>query len=123
MQALGDFQLGQVVSDLLRQPITALPETLFVRRAHSAYEGLIERGLIEDPATVVIGGVVALVLGVIPTSFTRKTRNGKLMSRKINAIFWAYESQQRGEIVTERVEFRVLKLIKAFKGGFTDALK
>lgn len=90
-------------------------------RANSAYHSLLERGLIEDPPVVFIGGIAVSVLGWIPVSFTKKTSEGKVVSRKINALFWKYERSTRKGVTTTSVQFRLMRLVNALKAGISAA--
>jgi hypothetical protein len=91
----------------------------FAEEGRLAYQSLIKRKLIEDPATVAIAGFSLAVLGLVPTSFTCKTRDGRLVSRKISALYWSYEQSEKAGVVSTTVEFRLLKLVRAFWGAFS----
>jgi hypothetical protein len=90
-------------------------------RVNEAYRSLVERGLIEDPPIVFIGGIAISVLGWIPFSFTKKTVEGKVVSRKINAMFWKYERSSRKGVTTTVLEFRLMRLLNALKTGISAA--
>lgn len=104
--------------------IEANPEILrgFARQALSAYGSLVMKGLVEDPPVVILSGIAVVVLGLIPVGFTKKTKNGKLISRRMNAAYWTYERKERAGVVQTTIEFRLMKLIKAFTAGFRSAL-
>ncbi len=85
-----------------------------------AYHSLIEKGLIKDPTGVEVLGIPFAVLGFVPYSFDTKTRRGKTVHRKIKAMFWVYEMKlAKGEKKT-KIEFRLLKFLRAFKKALTD---
>jgi hypothetical protein len=86
-----------------------------------AYHALVDRGLIEDPPIALVGGIAILVLGWLPVSFTKKTTEGKLVSRKINALFWKYERSTKRGVTTTIVQFRLMRLLHALKAGFAAA--
>jgi hypothetical protein len=115
---------GQAVSKL---KLSTTADKL-VASAESSYKSLLRKGLIEDPLEILAGGVLVSVLGLIPTSFTQKTKQGRTVSRKLKAMFWSYErSDTRGGGTTTKVEFRLLKMLKGFRegmiGGFKSAMK
>jgi hypothetical protein len=66
-------------------------------------------------------------MGVIPVSFTQKTKEGRRISKKLKALYWRYEKSESRGVTTTKVEFRLFKMIKAFKegmiGGFKNAMK
>lgn len=97
------------------------------RDAKLAYKNLVRRGWIEDPLELAAGGLLFAVLGVIPVSFTQKTKEGRRISKKLKALYWTYERSESRGIATTKVEFRLIKMIKAFKegiiGGFKNAMK
>ncbi len=115
--------LGQAVLNLRLNTTT----DQLVAAAESSYKSLLRKGLIEDPLEILAGGVLISVVGLVPTSFTQKTKEGRTVSKKLKAMFWSYEkSDTRGGTVT-KVEFRLLKMLKAFRegmiGGFKSAMK
>jgi hypothetical protein len=94
----------------------------FLGSALSGYSSLERKGLIEDPPIVLVSGVATLVLGMVPVSFTKKTKNGKVVSRRIKALWWKWEKAERAGTVQTSLEFRVLKLLRAFRSGFGAVL-
>jgi hypothetical protein len=53
----------------------------------------------------------------LPVSFTQKTKEGRSVSKKLKALYWTYEKSESRGVTTTKVEFRLLKMIKAFKEG------
>jgi hypothetical protein len=98
-----------------------LPKMLHTCRM--AYLSLNKKGLIEDPIPIVIGGVAIAVLGLIPTGFTKKTKEGEVVSERIQATFWKYEKSKVGDTITKDVQVRLWKLIKAFWSGAMGGLE
>ncbi|HKV77401.1 MAG TPA: hypothetical protein VJP02_04640 [Candidatus Sulfotelmatobacter sp.] len=100
---------------------------LFAEHAKSAYDSLVRKGLIEDPLEIMVGGIAVAVLGLLPFSFTQKTKAGQKVSKKLKALYWQYEKSENRGVVTTNVEFRLLKMIKAFHagmiGGFSGILQ
>jgi hypothetical protein len=74
-----------------------------------------KKRLIEDPLEILIGGTMLAVVGLLPTGFTRKTKEGKSISKKIKALYWAYEKSESRRVTTTRVEFKLLRMIKLSK--------
>jgi hypothetical protein len=97
-----------------------------VHSASSSYYSLTKKGLIEDPVEILVGATVIAVLGLLPVGFTRKTKEGRTISKKLKALYWSYETSESRGVTTTKVEFRLLKMIKAFRagmvGGFKNAL-
>jgi hypothetical protein len=96
--------------------------------AEASYKSLLRKGLIEDPLEILAGGILFSVIGLVPTSFTQKTKEGRTISKKLKAMFWSYEKTDlRGGGTRTHVEFRLLKMLKAFRqgmvGGFKNAMK
>jgi hypothetical protein len=96
------------------------------RSASGAYTQLLERGLIEDPIEIAVGAVAVAVLGLLPIGFTRRTKNGELVSQRIWGLFWAYEKSESRGAIDQKLEFRLLEFLRAFYkgavGGFQSAL-
>jgi hypothetical protein len=121
----------EIVPDPLQAVISQLHlnvnQNNLVHSAGQAYETLIRKGLIEDPIEMLVGGVLVAAMGMVPVSFTQKTKEGPSLSKKLKALYWSYERSEKRGITTTKVEFRLLKMIKAFKegmvGGFKNALK
>lgn len=127
---------GDTKTQVIRpDPINAVIASLHIdinqsslqRDADVAYSSLVRRGWIEDPVEIIAGGLVFAVMGVIPVSFTQKTKEGRRISKKLKALYWTYERSESRGITTTKVEFRLFKMIKAFKegmiGGFKNAMK
>jgi hypothetical protein len=93
-----------------------------IDRAALGYSSALRKGLIEDPLVITVGGIATLVLGLVPVSFTKKTKNGKVVSRRIKALYWKWEQSERAGVMQTNVEFRVLKLLRAFNSALTSVL-
>jgi hypothetical protein len=85
--------------------------------ARVAYSTLVKRGWIEDPVEILVAGAWLSVMGFVPVSFTQKTKEGRKISKKIKALYWSYEKSETRGITTTNVEFRLQKMVKAFKSG------
>jgi hypothetical protein len=86
--------------------------------ASIAYSRLVKRGWIEDPVEIFLAGAALVsVMGIVPVGFTQKTKEGRSISKKMKALYWSYEKSISRGITTTKVEFRLLKMIKAFKAG------
>jgi hypothetical protein len=68
-------------------------------------------------------GVLLAVMGMLPTGFTRKTKEGRTVSKKMKALYWTYEKSENRGVTITKVEFRLLKMIKAFKAGMVNGVK
>lgn len=88
-----------------------------VESASTAYKSLVKRGWIEDPVEILVGGALMSVMGLVPVSFTVKTKDGRKISKKIKALYWNYEKSESRGITTTKVEVRLLKMIRAFKAS------
>jgi hypothetical protein len=119
-QEIAPDLLGSVIKTLgLKITIPQL-----VQSARKSYQSLTRRGLIEDPVEIWIApGVLLAVMGMLPTGFTRKTKEGRTVSKKMKALYWMYEKSENRGVTTTKVEFRLLKMIKAFKAGMVNGVK
>lgn len=117
-----DFGLVSLESAIKKFGLkTSLREV--VESARKSYSTLMKKRLIEDPLEILIGGTMLAVVGLLPTGFTRKTKEGKTISKKIKALYWAYEKSESRGVATTRVEFKLLRMIKLFREGFVGAVK
>ena len=122
----GGLQQAFIVQKVLEElAVEDAPELLkrFGEEARLAYQSLLGRGLVEDPQTIVIAGFALTVLGLIPTSFTCKTKAGQIVSRRIAALYWKYEQSERAGVVTTTVDFRLWKFLKAFRQALSAAME
>lgn len=87
-----------------------------------AYTSLMNRGLLLDPIVAPVLGVPVAVFGFIPYCFDRRTEDGNVTYTRIKAAFWNYERKSQEGVVETKVEFKLLRYIKAFKRGFQTAL-
>lgn len=90
------------------------------RKSEKVYYKMIERGYIEDPIFTGIFGVGVAVLGLVPVGFSQKTSRGKVLSRKINALYWSYEMNNKNGVKSVTVQIKLLKVLKAFKKAMAE---
>lgn len=83
-----------------------------------AVEELERRDLVVDPILEV--GLGAAVLGLVPFSFTHKTKNGKLAHLKLQAALWKYERKRARDEVETNVTFEAARLAKILKGKLVE---
>jgi len=97
------------------------PELLF-ERTNAAYQSLLDKGLIEDPFKKKIATFVLAVIGLVPTGATSTTEKGGAFVKEVHAITWSYR-HERGDDQkeTERVEIRLLKIIKILQPKILEA--
>jgi hypothetical protein len=89
-------------------------------RLKTAFRSLIKAKQIEDPIFTTIFGLSVAIAGFIPYGFTKKTKEGRTTYRKIEAVFWSYEkATKRGEVTT-KVNFRLWKVLTAFKKALAE---
>lgn len=79
------------------------------------YKSLVDRKIIEDPIVESVFGIPLAVAGFIPYGFTKKTRKGEVISRKIKAPLWKYEYEQKDDEQNYEFKLRLLKVLNAFK--------
>ncbi|HCG5114458.1 TPA: hypothetical protein NJZ05_002844 [Vibrio parahaemolyticus] len=91
-----------------------------VDRTQKAFDRLISKGLIEDPLEIAAGTLAVGVLGFIPYGFTTKTRRGRVVYRKITAGYWSYESRYKNGLKETNLNFRLVKLLAAFKKALIE---
>jgi len=91
-----------------------------IHRTQNAFDSLLKNGLIEDPLEIAAGAVTVGVLGFIPYGFTTKTRRGRVVYRKISAGYWTYERNVRNGVVETNFNFRLVKLLRAFKKALIE---
>jgi hypothetical protein len=117
----------RIIPDVLGATIETLQLSVSqLELAHSArlaYETLTRKGLIQDPLEILVGGLLVGVMGLVPVSFTSRTKAGKVVYRKMKAAYWEWEKSERRGITTQKIEFRLLKLLKAFRAGAVSGFK
>lgn len=91
-----------------------------INKTQTAFNSLVEKGLIEDPIEIAAGAVTVGVLGFIPYGFTTKTRRGRVVYRKITAGYWTYERRYRNGVNERNFNFRLVKLLSAFKKALIE---
>jgi hypothetical protein len=118
----------QIAPDLLGSVVKTLGLKVtvpqLVQSASNSYRSLTKKGLIEDPVEILLAhGVVLAVLGMLPTGFTQKTKEGRTVSKKLKALYWTYEKSESRGVTTTEIELRLLKMIKAFRAGMVSGVK
>jgi hypothetical protein len=87
---------------------------------HQGYEQLLRANLISDPVIEAALGIA--ILGCLPFSIVKRTRNGNVVYRKLQAALWKYERQKRSGGLTEtNVTFEAARIAKALKTGLVAA--
>jgi len=124
----GERNATSLVPDSIASSIRSLhldinPAELF-KNAARTYGTLVRRRWIEDPVEILIAkGLALAVMGLVPVSFTQKTKEGRRVSKKLKALYWTYEKSESRGITTTKVEFRLLRMIKAFRAGMINGFK
>lgn len=120
----GDMKVFYRLADelKLRVAFSGLEE-----KARTAYRSVIAKGLVEDPVTFDLQSLAPalgtapmaaiMILGNLPISITKTTKQGEIVSR-INALFWEYEYARSPEATKTRFEFRLLRFLKLFIANF-----
>jgi hypothetical protein len=92
--------------------------------ADQTYRALIAKDLIEDPLSILLGGVgvgvTVTVLGLIPLSFTRQTYAGEQVLMRITSAFYQYEQTSKGKDKRVDIRFHLFALIRAFSAGASN---
>lgn len=91
--------------------------------AENSYSKLINTGYIEDPVFTTVLGFSLSVVGFIPYGFTKKTRQGRTVHRKITSLFWQYEYTMKKEEVTSRLDFKLWRILRAFKSAIAQGME
>jgi hypothetical protein len=88
-----------------------------------AFDSLVEKEYIVDPVFTTVAGISLAVAGLIPYGFTKKRKNGRVVLMKIEALYWSYQkSEQSKNNETTKINFRLWKIITAFKKAFADVI-
>lgn len=85
-----------------------------------AYSSLIDRQYIEDPVITTLFGWPIALIGLIPYSFTKRTRRGKVIYRKIESLFWRYEMRETAGERQQHFYLKILKYLRALKRAFVE---
>jgi hypothetical protein len=105
------YRLLETLHEFTNEVARADPDQI-ADRWSVAYQTLIDKGLIEDPIFVPVGGVLIAAVGFVPYSFTSRTTKGGRVYRKIEAMFWSYERDGN----TTNVRFRLWKILRFSPG-------
>ena len=73
------------------------------------------RNLIVDPFSVTIAGVALAVLGAVPVSFTKRTKEGDEKYLQVKALLWEFEKLSKEEQTEIRFHFFMEKAIEMLK--------
>jgi hypothetical protein len=87
------------------------------------FDSLIRQNLIQDPVFTEILGVSIAILGFIPHGFTKRTKRGRIVYKKIESLYWYYEKQ--GSVPEDSVvvmKLKVFEIVKAFGGLISNLL-
>src|SRR5262245_15996074 len=87
----------------------------FARITRDIPRGLEKRGLIVDPFFETIGGSAAVLLGLIPHSFTKRTEEGDAIYLRVSALLWDYERVRDKKNSKIELHFRVNRLVAFLK--------
>jgi hypothetical protein len=82
---------------------------------NNSLRNLYDSGLIVDPILETVGTIAIATLGIVPTSFTKRTVEGDVVYRKISALLWEYEIEKEEEKEMRRLHFRAEKIVGIFK--------
>jgi hypothetical protein len=86
-----------------------------------AFDSLVKSKHIEDPIFTTIFGLSVAIVGFIPYGFTKQTKKGRTVHRKIIAAFWSYEKKETAkDNVTTKINFRLWKVLTAFKKALAE---
>lgn len=88
------------------------------------YERRLEdAGLLHDPDLIFFGGIGMVVLGLVPTEFNIRTREGERILTEINAGLWSYSRQRNLETNEEELRFQIelIRLVQDFAAAFRQA--
>lgn len=110
----------QVVEDRLQ---TQLNVREIEEAEYKTFHSLVDRGYIEDPVFTTIFGLSVAIAGFIPFGFTKKKRKGKVVYRKIEALFWGYlydEGKGKDPTSITKIYFRLWKVLNAFKKALAE---
>lgn len=96
-------------------------------RAHDAIDSsfarLERKGLIQDPFSIGLGAALVGVLAFVPIRIDVRTGPGNYKSLRIEALLWRYERVVKGDRSRTCAQFRLWKLIQAFKDSFFETLE
>lgn len=93
------------------------------RASEESLRRLFENRLIKDPFVETVGVVSIAVLGVVPTSFTKRTKEGDVVFRKVSAILWDYEYLDDDGKKTVQFHLKAEKLVQILKESVAWAHK
>ncbi len=86
-----------------------------------AFDKLVKSNYIEDPIFTSIFGLSIAIVGFVPYGFTKQTKKGRTVYRKITATFWSYERKETGkDNVKTNINFRLWKVLTAFKKALAE---
>lgn len=92
-------------------------------RQKKAFNSLVEKEYIVDPVFTSVAGITLAIAGFIPYGFTKKRKNGRIVLMKIEALYWSYQkSKTSRNNETTKINFRLWKIITAFKKALADVM-
>jgi hypothetical protein len=125
-QAFADYLLNYLLTHFAGMS-AASPNAIvsFNTRMRDGYRFLHETGLITDPIIETILGLA--ILPFVPFSIVKRTKNGRVVHRKIRAALWKYERAKRAGVVETNLTFEAARIAKVIKcslvAGWHEATK
>jgi hypothetical protein len=84
------------------------------------YQTCLDLNLISDPVIEMTMGLA--ILGLVPFSIVKRTKDGEVVYKKIQAGLWKYEREKRrGGIEHTSVSFTAARIARAMKTGLISA--
>lgn len=86
----------------------------------TGYRNCMELNLVTDPAIEVSLGLA--IIGFLPFSIVKRTKDGEVIYRKIQAALWKYErDRRRGKTTQTSITFAAARIARAIKTGLVYA--
>jgi hypothetical protein len=86
----------------------------------NGYRELLNAGLITDPVIETVLGLA--ILSFMPFSIVKRTKNGRIVYRKVQAALWKYERAKRsGGAAETNLTLEAARIAKALKVGLISA--
>ncbi len=84
-----------------------------------------KRGLLYDPDVVLLGSIGLVVVGLVPTQFNIRSRNGERLVTDVRAKLWNYRKVRHLETGEEEwsFHFELVQLVESFVTAFREAWK
>ena len=91
------------------------------KKVNDSLRSLYDRSLLVDPLIETVGTVAVATLGIVPTSFTKRTVAGDTVYRKISAMLWEFEYQKEEDKESHQLHLRAEKTVTAIKSTVSYA--